>query len=162
MCILFLFLAKAYNRAVDGLFYFVVCQLSEPTKDAYFTAYVSLRLRGHIEADVFNGRGRSDFFVFGGEFVYPESMRGLKDCFVNKNDILFMREVSEAEWWRVTKAMTALRSQREPESSEKVEDSNSKRAEEGGENNETGNTNLLFVSWMPCSVHTSAVTVDVG
>ena len=48
------------------------------------------------------------------------------------------------------------------ESSEKVEDSNSERAEGGGENNETGNTNLLFVSWMPCSVHTSAVTVDVG
>ena len=151
MCILFLFLAKAHNRAVDGLIYFVVCQLSEP-KDGYFTAYVSLRQKGHVPADVFNGGVCSDFFVFGGEFVYPELMRGLKDCVVNKTDILFMTEVSEHEWRRVTKAMTALRSQREPESSEKVEDSNSERTEEGGENNATGNTNLLFVSCMPCSV----------
>jgi hypothetical protein len=145
MCILYLYLPKAYDRAVEGLFYFVVCQLSEP-KDGYFTAYVSLRQRGHVQADVFNGYVKSDFFVFGGEFVYPETMRGLKDCVVNKTDILFMREVTEHEWRRVTQAMTALRSQREPGSSD------SERSGGGGENNETGNTNLLFVSCMPCSI----------
>ena len=114
---------------MDGGFYFIVCNM--PEAEGHFTAYVYLRGKENVPGDVYNGNVSSGFLVFGGEIVYPESMRGLKDFTVNRTDLLFMNEVPANEWFRVKDLMTAFRRSSRPQGLESPD-------------NETGKTSYIY------------------
>ena len=96
---------QAFKDDNVGKYHFVIAR-GPNANSRYFSAFAFLRQKVQTGGDALNGNVPSQWYVFGGQVVYPRCDIKKKDFVVMASDLLYMCRSWVKEFEKVTKAMS--------------------------------------------------------